>query len=122
MGNVGADPEVKDSVNGIRYARFSLATSDKWKDGEKTNWHRCICFGKMVEVVEQWVHKGNKLYVEGRMEYEDYEKDGVKMRNATVHVRELVMLGSKNDSTGSTGAVERPKPGLVESDDDDLPF
>jgi single-strand DNA-binding protein len=116
LGNIGAPPEVKTSAAGNRFARFTLATSEKWADGERTDWHRCVAFGKLVDVVEKILQKGTLALIEGRMEYEEYEKDGVRQRNATVHVQNLIVLSPKSSSD------ERPSLHRAKRQEDDLPF
>jgi len=80
---------------------MSLATTRKWKDGsgeqkEKTEWHRLTVWGKLVDVVERYVKKGDRLYVEGRIEYSESESDGQKKYWTNVNVLEMVMLGGGN--------------------------
>src|SRR5690606_25851972 len=98
--------------SGIRVAAFSLATSDSWKDGrgerqEKTQWHRCTVWNRnqdtgLVDVVEKYVKKGDKLYVEGRVEYRQYQDKDNNTKYATdVVVQSLLMLGGgKTDASG----------------------
>ena len=86
IGNLGSDPEVRSATGGNRVANFSLATSRAWNDAsgakqEKTEWHRCVVWNSKVsqlaDVVERYVKKGDKLYVEGRIEYRQWQdKDG----------------------------------------------
>lgn len=74
VGNIGNEPEMRYMPNGNAVATISLATSDTWKDKntgeqqERTEWHRVVFFGKLAEIVGQYVHKGSKLYVEGRLQ------------------------------------------------------
>ena len=74
IGNLGKDPETSISKGGVHVAKFSLATTDY--KGEKTHWHRCVVFGKVAETAGQFLSKGSKIYLEGRIEYDSYEKDG----------------------------------------------
>ncbi len=143
IGNVGNDPEIRATSGGARVAKLSLATNRSWsgRDGqqqEKTEWHRLTFFGRLVDIVEQWVHKGDRLYVEGRIEYSQTQDDqgGVKYWTDIV-VNEMVMLGStaggvSGGGGGSYGgqsgygggggsAGGGPQPGGGEPDDD-LPF
>lgn len=84
IGNVGGDPEVRHMPNGNAVANITLATSDSWKDKntgqqqERTEWHRVVFFGRLAEVVGEYVRKGSKLYIEGRIQTREWEKDGVK--------------------------------------------
>ncbi len=98
IGNVGAEPEVKTTSNGTKLAKLSLATNRKWRDSsgtshEKTEWHRLTFFGKLVEIVEEFVSKGDRLYVEGRIEYSQTEHEGVTRYWTDIVVNEMVMLG-----------------------------
>lgn len=103
IGNVGHDPKVIDIKNDNKMATFSLATTRKWKDNEgaqqkETQWHRCIVFGRLVKVVEDYVKKGSPLYVEGEMRYGEYQKpEGEVVKTAEVQVRDIQLLGSKRD-------------------------
>ncbi|QIB50705.1 single-stranded DNA-binding protein [Pseudomonas sp. OIL-1] len=84
IGNVGGDPDVRYLPNGNAVANVTLATSDSWKDKqtgqqqERTEWHRVVFFGRLAEVVGEYVRKGSKMYIEGRLQTREWEKDGVK--------------------------------------------
>jgi single-strand DNA-binding protein len=98
IGNIGQDPEVRITASGTRVANFSLATSRQWnKDGEKqekTEWHRCTAWEKLAEIVEKYVRKGDKLFVDGRIEYGQYEdKEGVTRYTTTIVAQNVIMLG-----------------------------
>ncbi|TVQ96297.1 MAG: single-stranded DNA-binding protein [Deltaproteobacteria bacterium] len=131
IGNVGSDPEVRSTGSGVRIAKVSLATNRSWsgRDGqqqEKTEWHRLTFFGKLADVVEQWVNKGDRLYVEGRIEYSQTEDDQGNVRYFTdIVANEMVMLGSTQGGGGKAAPAPapaaRPKPPITEPDDD-LPF
>ena len=122
IGNVGTDPEIRATSSGTRVAKLSLATNRTWKDasgqkGEKTEWHKLTVFGKLVDVVEQYVKKGDRLYVEGRIEYSTTEKDGgQKMYWTDIVVSELTMLGATAEPATDT------QPAPISEPDDDLPF
>ncbi|HEX2076771.1 MAG TPA: single-stranded DNA-binding protein, partial [Longimicrobium sp.] len=83
IGNLGQDPEIRTTGSGSRVAQFSLATTRTWNDQsgqkqEKTEWHRIVVWGKLVDIVERYVKKGDRLYVEGEIQYRQYEdKEGV---------------------------------------------
>ncbi|MGH7476574.1 MAG: single-stranded DNA-binding protein [Longimicrobiales bacterium] len=98
VGNVGRDPDVQTTGGGIRVAHLSLATSRRvprnGKVEERTEWHRLTLWDRLAQVAEEHVRKGDRLYVEGRMEYDSYERNGVTIPTAEITVRELVMLGS----------------------------
>jgi len=135
IGNVGNDPDVRTTSSGTPIANMSLATTRKWKDGsgeqkEKTEWHRLTVWGKLVDVVERYVKKGDRLYVEGRIEYSETESDGQKKYWTNVNVFEMVMLGSTGaggqDGGGHGGGFQgdsSPAPASpISEPDDDLPF
>lgn len=94
LGHVGNDPEIRTMNNGDKVANFSLATSETWKDkntGEKkqkTEWHKVAVFGRPAELVEKYVNKGSKLYIEGKIKNSSYEKDG-----QTFYKTEVVLSG-----------------------------
>ncbi len=98
VGNVGRDPEVQSTSNGHKVAHFSLATSRRIprENGfeERTEWHRITVWNRLAELAEEYIRKGDRLYVEGRIQYDSYERDGVTIPTSEVWVRELVMLGS----------------------------
>jgi single-strand DNA-binding protein len=104
IGNVGGDPEVRSVTGGNRVATFSLATSRQWNDAsgakqEKTEWHRCVVWNtkgsQLADIVERYVKKGDKLYIEGRIEYRQWQdKEGQTRYSTEINVRELIMLGS----------------------------
>lgn len=129
VGNVGSDPEVKTTGNGNTVASFSLATSWKRGDEEKTDWHRVSCFGKTAEIVEQYVSKGDRLYVEGRISYRQWENDeGEKRYFTDINAFEVVMLGGSSPSGGHGGGgkaqkvAPKKKENIFDDEDDDLPF
>ena len=119
LGNVGSDPEVRMTPSGTKVAKFSLATSRQWKDAsgtaqEKTDWHRCTVFSKLADIAERWVHKGDRLYVDGRIEYSTTEHEGVTRYWTDIIVQELVLI--------SGGSGERVALPAAKPDDDPLPF
>ena len=152
IGNLGSDPEVRSATGGNRVANFSLATSRQWNDQngnkqEKTEWHRCVVWNskasQLADIVEKYVKKGDKLYVEGRIEYRQWQdKDGQTKYSTEINVRELIMLSPKGGGSGDFGAdrAARPQaakakagagtgsddfeefPGALQDEDDDLPF
>ena len=125
IGNVGKDPEMRYTGAGKAVASFSLATSESWKspDGEqqeKTQWHRMVAFGKLAEIVGEYVKKGSQLYTEGKINYGNYEKGGVKHYTTDIVIDQMVMLGGKRDGATHTGGEAPPaEPG---GRVDDLPF
>lgn len=98
VGHVGRDPDVQTTAGGTKVAHFSLATSRRIprQNGsvdERTEWHRLTLWDRLAQIAEDYIRKGDRLYVEGRMEYDSFEKNGVTIPTAEVQVRELVMLG-----------------------------
>lgn len=108
IGNVTRDPEIKSLDNGTKLATLSIATNEIWKDkntGEKkqkTEFHNLVVWGPLVNVFEQYVKKGNPIFVSGKMETRSWDdKDsGKKMYRTEVNVRELQMLGGRKDNDG----------------------
>ena len=100
IGNVGSDPEIRMTPSGSKVAKFSVATNRTYQDRtgqqqERTDWHRLTFFGKLADIVEQWVNKGDRLFVEGRIEYSQTQDDQGGTRYWTdIVVNEMVMLGS----------------------------
>jgi len=94
VGHVGRDPEVHETKTGKRVAHFSLATNRYRPEGEeeRTDWHRLTLWGKLAQFAEDYVKVGDRVYVEGRVEYDSYERDGVTIPSSEVVVRELVLL------------------------------
>src|SRR5437868_1285160 len=109
IGNVGSDPEVRATASGARVAKLSLATNRSFqgKDGQqqdRTDWHRLTFFGKLADIIEQWVHKGDKIYVEGRLEYSQTQDDQGATRYWTdIVVNEMMMLGGGPGGGGGGG-------------------
>lgn len=101
IGNLGMDPEVKQVANGGKLVRFSIATSDTYKNqqGEKvtdTQWHNLVIWGGLAEVAEKYLKKGNQVAVEGRLETNSYDdKSGNRKFFTQIRVNDLVMLGGK---------------------------
>jgi single-strand DNA-binding protein len=146
IGNVGSEPEIRTTGGGTKYAKFSLATNRVFNDRsgqrqEKTEWHRITAWDRIAELIEQYVHKGDRLYVEGSIEYSQTEDDSGKPRYWTdIIIREMVMLSGKDGGGGGGGGYERTERGErgpsrrpvsqpqgkpaspFEADDDDLPF
>ena len=114
VGNLGNDPEVRTMQSGDKVVNLSLATSESWKDKasgerrEKTEWHRVVIFNQgLVNVCENYLKKGSKLYIEGQLETRSWEQDGQKKYTTEVVLRpyrgELTMLDSRNSGGGGQG-------------------
>ncbi len=144
IGNLGNDPDIRMMPSGDPIATFSLATTRKWKDkstGEKkseTEWHRVTIFGALAKVVEQYVRKGSKLYIQGRIKTTKYQKDGKDQYSTGIIGEQMIMLDSKQDGASSYNepkAAARPAPANNQRQparqaqpqgyddfDDDIPF
>ena len=106
VGNLGNDPEMKYTQGGMAVCSLSLATTSvrKDKDGnqiEKTEWHRVKLFGKLGEIAGEYLRKGRQVYIEGRIEYGSYEKDGVKHYTTDIVGDEMQMLGGGGEGGGA---------------------
>ena len=127
VGSAGQDPESRALPSGGVVVNFSLATSETWKDKttgerkESTEWHKLVVFGKLAEIVEQYVKKGSKLYIEGSLKTRAWEQDGVKRYATEIVVSELQMLDSKPSSGDAKPAAQSSKPAMQDLDDD-IPF
>ena len=141
IGNLGADPEVRYTPDGAPVANFNLATSESWNDrtsGEKqerTEWHRLVVWRKLAEIAGQYLKKGSKIYIEGKLQTRSWEdQSGQKRYTTEVVVNELQMLDSRGEGGGGGGggAISRdpgpaaqpeygPPPGAA-AEEDDLPF
>jgi len=102
IGNIGKDPEVKYMPNGNAVANITVATSESWKDkntGEqvdKTEWHRVVFFRRLAEIVGEYLHKGSKVYIEGKLQTRKWQnKDGVDMYTTEIVAHEMQMLDGK---------------------------
>ena len=101
IGHLGADPEIRDYDNGKKMARISLATNEYYKnaDGEKltaTQWHNCVGWGKMAELMGQLLEKGKEVALQGKLNHRSYEDDtGSKRQFTEIIINDFVLLGSK---------------------------
>ena len=130
IGNLGQDPRVKHFEDGGCIADVSIATNNKWKDKktgalqEKTEWHKVVFRDKLARTVEQYVKKGDKIYVEGRIEKRKYEKDGIEREAFEIHADRMQMLGGNKDVVQSANYANKDTAavsgGMI--DDDILPF
>jgi single-strand DNA-binding protein len=148
IGNLGADPEVRSTSNGSRVATLSLATSRRWKNQsgeqqEKTEWHRVILWNNkgssLADLAERYCKKGDKIYIEGSIEYRSWQdREGQTRYTTEITAREVILLSGKSDGSESftpankvAAAAAAPKgkdqsfedfPEALDSEDDDLPF
>jgi len=140
IGNLGRDPETRFLPSGSAVANISVATTDTWKDktsGEKkeaTEWHRVVFFGRLAEIVGEYLKKGSQVYVEGRLQTRKYEKDGQDHYSTEIIADTMKMLGSRSGmgageprETRETSAAGESRPtkkpaGQLQDMDDDIPF
>ncbi|MEZ4424216.1 MAG: single-stranded DNA-binding protein [Gemmatimonadota bacterium] len=99
VGNVGRDPDIQVTRSGTKVAHLSLATNRRHtgEEEERTEWHRLTLWNRLAEVTQEHVHRGDRIYVEGRLEYDSYEREGVRIPTVDVMVRELVLLSRRED-------------------------
>jgi single-strand DNA-binding protein len=141
VGNVGKDPEIRNAKDSI-VASFSVATSEKYKGEERTEWHRMVAFGKVAEIVEQYVTKGTQVYIEGKIQTRKWEdNDGIERYTTEIVVNSLQLLGRRDSNERSEGRGQaqpsqnsnrrrddrssqerRPAPRFDDMDDDSIPF
>ena len=151
VGNLGADPEVRYMPSGGAIANLSLATSDSWKDKqtgqtqERTEWHRVIFFNRLGEIAAEYLKKGSKVYVEGRLQTRKWQdKNGVDRYTTEIVGSEMQMLDSRGGAGGSNAGFDQsmdgaqnmgyspsqsssnnqsyPEPAMDTNFDDDIPF
>jgi single-strand DNA-binding protein len=127
IGNLGKDPELRYTSSGVAVASFTLATNESWKDQdgtvqERTQWHNVVAWRKLAEICGEYLKKGSKMYLEGKLQYRTYDdKNGVKRYITEIVMDEMLMLDSKGgaQAAGESSAPREessPEPGT------DLPF
>ena len=144
LGNVGKDPEIRATANGMTIASFTLATADRAKDAQgnwadKTEWHNLVAFQKTAEIVRDYVKKGTQLFIEGKIQTRSWDdkESGQKKYRTEILVNDLTLLGSKGGGGESSGGGysksstasydQRPpasQPDYADTGitDDDIPF
>src|SRR6201993_429392 len=146
VGNVGKEPEIRATGGGMMIANFSLATTDRAKDAtgnwtDKTEWHNLVAFQRTAEIVRDYVKKGSKLYIEGKIQTRSWDdkNSGQKRYRTEILVNDLVLLSGRDDGGSSSGGYsrqsgtpsnvdQRPPAGhdeysqSAEISDDDIPF
>lgn len=142
IGNLGADPEVRYSPSGMAVANVRLATNESWRDKEsgetqeRTEWHRVVFFGRLAEVVKEYLHKGSQIYLEGRLQTRKWQdKDGQDRYSTEIVANDMQMLGGRGGTASfddappqeaepDTAPSQAKKPSSVtdEDFDDDIPF
>ena len=119
IGNLGRDPEVTYTQSGVAIAKITVATSETWNDKssgekrEKTEWHRITFFGKQAETIGRYMSKGSQIYVEGRLQTSQYEKDGVTRYSTDIIANNFQFIGSKGGGNfqqqGQQGGFQQPQ-------------
>lgn len=137
IGNLGKDPEIRYTPNGLAVANLTLATSESWKDKqsgenvERTEWHRIVMYQRLAEIAGEYLRKGAKVYIEGRLQTRKWQdKNSGQDRYTTEIIAEnMQMLDSKGSSANSNPSFEKPaattsEPAMAmdNSFDDDVPF
>ncbi len=151
IGNLGADPEVRYSASGSAITNARLATSDQWKDKqtgeqqERTEWHRVVFFGRLAEIAGEYLKKGSKVFVEGRLQTRKWQgQDGQDRYTTEIVVNDMQMLdgpgggmggggmsaaagagagaAAATAATGSSSPAAEPQAAPVDDFDDDIPF
>jgi len=126
IGRLGADPQLKYTPSGRANVNFNLATNASWKDQdgnkqERTDWHRVVAWGKLAEVIGEWLKKGSLVYLEGRLQSRSYDDaNGVKKWVTEVIASDMEMLGGKGQGGGESSSAPEEPPDI--SEESDLPF
>ncbi len=142
IGNLGKDPELRYTTSGVAVVSFSIATSESWKDQEgnlqeRTEWHNIVAWRKLAEICGEWLKKGKKVYIEGRIQTRSYDdKNGVKKYITEIVADDMIMLdgaggaGRSVAQGGAQGGVQGTEGSVApgtdigggSQKDDDLPF
>jgi len=139
IGHLGRDPEVRTIESGTKVARFSLATTETFKDRngerkEQTEWHNIVCWRNLADIAEQYLNKGKLIYVEGRLRTRSWEDNGIKKYTTEIQADTFTMLGTKAENSSAVPPIltqEPPTTGKQQentdlppfiSEEDDLPF
>ena len=140
IGNLGAEPEVRFMPSGQAVANVRLATNETWRDREtgesqeRTEWHRVVFFGKLADIVKEYLHKGSQIFVEGRIQTKKWQdKDGHDRYSTEIIANEMQMLGGRGGGTvpfeneppserAPAPSAPPPSPAAAADLDDDIPF
>lgn len=131
IGNLGKDPELRYTPSGVAVATFTIATNESWKDQdgnmqERTEWHNIVAWRKLAEVCGEWLKKGKKVYVEGRIQTRSYDdkNTGAKRYVTEIVLDNMIMLDGRGagDAASQPAAVSTPEEPSAPGKDDDLPF
>lgn len=134
IGNLGRDPEAKELPSGDLVCNFSIACDWKTKEKEGVEWVRVVTFGKLAEICDEYLQKGSKVYISGRMQTRQYEKDGDTRYSTEIVADRMLMLGGRSDREDEKEEPEPAKPAARAAQraapkkdpmagmDDDIPF
>ncbi len=138
LGSLGQDPDIRYTAGGAAVANISIATNEQWKDKEsgemqeRTEWHRVVFFGRLAEIVGEYLRKGSQVYVEGRIQTRKWQdKEGKDRYTTEIVANEMQMLGSKSGgTTASFDQSQQPQQSAPATSarssnddfDDDIPF
>jgi len=144
IGRLGKDPELKYTASGTPFCRFSMATDDSWNDKnsgerqEKTEWHNIVTWDRLAEICNQYLTKGQLVYIEGSLQTREWDdQEGNKRRTTEIRARDMVMLGSPagegagagqrraasaEGMAGGGASAPSPSPSTSTITDDDIPF
>jgi single-strand DNA-binding protein len=134
IGNLGKDPETRYTASGVAVATFTIATNESWKDQEgnlqeRTEWHNIVAWRKLAEICGEWLKKGKKVYIEGRIQTRSYDdkNTGAKKYITEIVADNMIMLdgprGAAADSGSSSAGAPMPEPAQgAGKEDDPLPF
>jgi single-strand DNA-binding protein len=129
IGNLGKDPELRYTTSGVAVATFTIATNESWRDQdgntqERTEWHNIVAWRKLAEVCGEWLKKGSKIYIEGRIQTRSYDdkNTGQKRYMTEIVADNMIMLDGKGRTEGNSPAVSEPSAPAPQSANDDLPF
>ncbi len=131
VGNLGKDPDVITFDNGVKKATFSLATTESYKnrDGnrvDQTEWHNIVLWRGLADIAERFLHKGNQIYLEGKLRTRSYEQDGVKKYITEIMVDNMTMLGGRKEGAGPLAQTpiqsKQSNSSSSSQETDDLPF
>lgn len=110
LGRLGSDPEVSETTTGKMVAKFSLATTETYKHKTTTQWHKIVAWGKLAEICQKWLAKGQQVYVEGKISNREWEKDGRKHYSTEIVIDKMEFVGSRGEkqTAGQEGYDDIP--------------
>jgi len=129
IGNLGADPELRQTQGGNCVAQLSIATSETWKDKQtgvqqdKTEWHRVVAFNRLAEIMGEYLRKGSKVYVEGRLQTRKWQdQSGADKYTTEIVANEMQMLDSRSGQSQGQTPSQAPTQNNDRIEGDDIPF